>query len=69
LDSIQVLRTRKDGKGKYGRILGEFVVNDTTLNQLLIDTHNAVAYYGQSKEDIAEEHLTNRELVSVENYP
>jgi len=53
LDSIQVLRTRKDGKGKYGRILGEFVVNDTTLNQLLIDTHNAVAYYGQSKEDIA----------------
>ena len=69
LDSIQILRTRKDGKGKYGRILGEFVVNDTTLNQLLIDTHNAVAYYGQSKEDIAEEHLRNRELVSVENYP
>ena len=61
LDSIQVLRTRKDGKGKYGRILGEFVVEDTTLNQLLIDTHNAVAYYGQSKEDIAEEHLRNRE--------
>jgi len=61
LDSIQILRTRKDGKGKYGRILGEFVVNDTTLNQLLIDTHNAVAYYGQSKEDIAEEHLRNRE--------
>ena len=69
LDSIQVLRTRKDGKGKYGRILGEFVVEDTTLNQLLIDTHNAVAYYGQSKEDIAEEHIKNRELVSVENYP
>jgi UDP-N-acetylmuramyl tripeptide synthase len=71
LDSIQVLRTRKDGKGKYGRILGEFVVEEygTTLNQLLIDTHNAVAYYGQSKEEIAEEHLRNRELVSVENYP
>ena len=61
LDSRLVLRTRKDGKGKYGRILGEFVVEDTTLNQLLIDTHNAVAYYGQSKEDIAEEHLRNRD--------
>ena len=67
--SIQVLRTKKDGKGKYGRILGEFVVDDTTVNQLLIDTHNAVAYHGQSKQDIEEEHLKNRALVSVENYP
>ena len=61
IGSTQTLRTKRDGVGKYGRILGEFVVNDTTLNQLLIDTHNAVAYYGQSKEDIAEEHLRNRE--------
>ena len=45
----------------------EIVVNDTTLNQMLIDTHNAVAYFGQSKDAIEEEHLKNRELVSVEN--
>ena len=64
IGSIQVLRTRKDGKGKYGRILGEFVVEDTTLNQLLIDTHNAVAYFGQSKDDIEEEHIRNRELIN-----
>ena len=68
-DSIQVLRTKKDGVGKYGRILGEFVVFDgigdrqTTLNQLLIDTHNAVAYFGQSKKDIEEEHIKNREFL------
>jgi micrococcal nuclease len=67
LGSTQVLRTHKDDVGKYGRILGEFIVNDTTLNQLLIDTHNAVAYFGQSKDAIEEEHLKNRELVSVEN--
>ena len=42
-------------------------MNDTTLNQMLIDTHNAVAYFGQSKDAIEEEHLKNRELVSVEN--
>lgn len=65
--SSQVLRTRKDGKGKYGRILGEFVIDDTTLNQLLIDTHNAVAYFGQSKDAIAEEHFKNRDLVEVSN--
>ena len=73
-DSRQVLRTRKDSVGKYGRILGEFVVFDgsndreTTLNQLLIDTHNAVEYFGQSKEDIAEEHIKNRSLVILENH-
>ena len=61
--STQVLRTHKDGVGKYGRILGEFVVNDTTLNQMLIDTHNAVAYFGQSKDDIIEGHLINRARV------
>jgi micrococcal nuclease len=64
LGSTQVLRTKKDGVGKYGRILGEFVVDDTTLNQLLIDTHNAVAYFGQSKEAIEEEHLKNREFIN-----
>ena len=63
IGSTQTLRTRKDGVGKYGRILGEFVVGDTTVNQLLIDTHNAVAYFGQSKEDIEDEHIVNRSLV------
>jgi len=63
IGSTQILRTHKDGVGKYGRILGSFVVGDTTLNQMLIDTHNAVAYFGQSKEDIEEEHITNRSLV------
>ena len=62
--STQVLRTKKDGVGKYGRILGESVIDDTTVNQLLIDTHNAVAYFGQSKDDFEEEHLRNRELVN-----
>ena len=62
--STQVLRTKKDGVGKYGRILGEFVIDDTTVNQLLIDTHNAVAYFGQSKDDIEEEHIRNRELIN-----
>jgi micrococcal nuclease len=66
--STQVLRTHKDGVGKYGRILGEFLVDDsTTVNQLLIDKHHAVAYFGQSKDAIEEEHLKNRELVSAEN--
>ncbi len=72
--STQVLRTKKDSVGKYGRILGEFIAYDSkndrqsTVNQLLIDTHNAVEYHGQSKEEIAEEHLRNRELVAYVDF-
>ena len=69
--SMQTLRTKKDDKGKFGRILGEFVVYDTlvdalrTLNQIMIDRHYGVEYHGQSKQDIAEEHLRNRELLTL----
>ena len=66
VNSTATLKTHKEDKGKYGRILGEFVVHgDTTINQLLIDTHNAVAYHGQSKEEIAEQHIKNREYVTL----
>ena len=58
--SKQVLRTKLDGKGKFGRILGEFVIDETTINRLLIESNNAVEYHGQSKEAIEEEHLENR---------
>ena len=58
--SKQVLRTKLDGKGKFGRILGEFVIDETTINRLLIESNNAVEYHGHSKEDIEEEHLENR---------
>ena len=36
--------------------------DETTLNQMLIDEHHAVEYKGQSKEEIAEGHLENREF-------
>jgi micrococcal nuclease len=72
VDSMQTLRTKKDGKGKFGRILGEFVIYDgkthreTTLNQMLIETSNAVKYHGQSKEEIEAEHLENRIKLKAE---
>ena len=64
--SMQVLRTRMDdSRGKFGRILGEFVIEDSTLNRLLIATNNAVPYSGQSKEDIQAAHLENRRLIEA----
>jgi micrococcal nuclease len=65
--SMQVLRTRMDdSRGKFGRILGEFVLEDTTLNQLLIVTNNGVPYFGQSKEEIEKAHLENRKKLELE---
>ena len=60
------LKTFKDGKGKFGRILGELRFGGThNINQLLVDNHHAVRYHGQSKEEIAEEHLANREKLNL----
>ena len=62
------LKTFKDGKGKYGRILGELWYGGKhNINQLLVDNHHAVRYHGQSKEDIAEEHIANRLKVKLDN--
>ena len=60
------LKTFKDGKGKYGRILGElWYGNEHNINQLLVDNHHAVRYHGQSKDEIKEEHLANREKLNL----
>ena len=61
-----VLKTYKDGKGKYGRILGELWYADVNINQKMVEEHHAVEYYGQSKEEIAEQHIKNREFVNVD---
>ena len=54
------LRTHMDKKGKFGRILGEIIVEGVNINKLMIEEHMAVEYDGQSKEDIIREHQVNR---------
>ena len=57
-----VIETKlKDSKGKFGRVLGNVVVDGVNINQTMITSHLAVAYFGQSKDDIEEEHLVNRQ--------
>ena len=64
-----ILKTDKDAEGKFGRILGTFyrtsTFADQSINDYLVEKHHAVRYYGQSKDDIKEEHLANREKVSI----
>ena len=45
-----VIKTSKDGKGKFGRVLGELVTEDNVnLNGLLIEEGHARPYMGGSK--------------------
>ena len=61
------IKTHIDAKGKFGRILGELWTFDTNINQTLVDNHHAVRYHGQSKEQIAEEHIANRAKLNLTN--
>ena len=64
-----ILKTYKDKEGKFGRILGELwrTTNyaDQSINEYMIEKHHAVRYMGQSKESIEEDHIKNRELVTL----
>ena len=67
-----VLKTEinKDGedmKGKFGRVLGDFIAADGRLvTDIMIEEGHAVAYHGQSKDDIQDAHLKNRKKLLAE---
>ena len=59
-----VIQTKlKDSRGKFGRVLGDVVVDGVNINQSMVDNHHAVKYFGQSKDDIEQEHLKNRQIL------
>ena len=66
-DKELILKTHKDAKGKYGRILGEIICDGVNINEVMVEEHLAVAYFGQSKEEIEQEHLENRKILNEEN--
>ena len=66
--SFITLRTHLDEKGKFGRILGELIVNKVNLNEQMIENSLAVQYEGQSKHDIQKEHLMNRLKLNRKGY-
>ena len=59
-----VIQTKlKDSRGKFGRVLGDVVVDGININQLMVKCHLAVAYHGQSKDDVEAEHMRNRDIL------
>ena len=58
----QINKNGEDMKGKFGRILGDFVAEDGRMvTEILVEEGHAVAYFGGSKEEIQMKHMANRE--------
>ena len=63
--STQTLITKKDKSGKFAEYLVNLeylmgrTIENRTINVWMVENHYAVAYTGQSKESIANEHLKN----------
>ena len=57
----EIDRSGEDKKGKFGRILGDFITDDKRCTDILIEEGYAVAYFGGSKEEVQMKHMANRE--------
>ena len=71
IGSMQILKTEidrsgEDKKGKFGRILGDFITDDKRCTDILIEEGYAVAYFGGSKEEVQMKHMANREKLILE---
>ena len=60
-----VLRTTiskkgEDMKGKFGRVLGDFLIKDKPVSEIMCREGHAVAYFGGAKADVEKQHMKNR---------
>jgi micrococcal nuclease len=58
-----IIKTYKDDRSKYDRVLGELFLDGVSLNEELLAKKYAVPYKGGSKEEIKEQHLKNWEEI------
>jgi len=63
----QVDKSGEDAKGKFGRILGDFVAPDGRMvTEIMIEEGHCVPYFGGSKEEVQAQHKANRERLIAE---
>lgn len=57
----QINKNGEDMKGKFGRILGDFVTSDGRMvTEVMSEEGHCVPYFGGSKEEVQAAHLRNR---------
>ena len=57
----QVNKKGEDMKGKFGRVLGDFLYKDKPVSKIMCETGHAVAYFGGAKADVQKQHMKNRQ--------
>ena len=50
----------EDMKGKFGRVLGDFIIDGKQVSQIMCKEGHAVPYFGGSKADVQKQHMKNR---------
>ncbi len=62
----QIARDGEDMRGKFGRVLGDFNVYDSSkdawrpVTDVLVEEGHAVAYFGGNKDEVQAKHMANR---------
>lgn len=60
----QIAKDGEDMKGKFGRVLGDFVSEDGRMvTDIMIEEGHAVKYHGQNKAEVEMAHMANRNLL------
>ena len=63
----QISKKGEDMRGKFGRVLGDFVAADGRLvTEIMIEEGHCVPYFGGSKEEVQAQHMKNRERLIAE---
>lgn len=67
----QINKDGEDMKGKFGRVLGDFIVEEwegqpQMVTEILIEEGHAVKYHGQNKADVQVAHMANRNRLMEE---
>tara|TARA_R110000868_G_scaffold7196_1_gene39411 strand:- start:3336 stop:3806 length:471 start_codon:yes stop_codon:yes gene_type:complete len=63
----QIAKDGEDMKGKFGRILGDFISEDgRPITEIMSEEGHCVPYFGGSKEDTQAAHMVNRAKLLAE---
>ena len=56
----------EDMKGKFGRVLGDFIIEGKPVTEIMCKSGHAVPYFGGAKADTQKQHMKNRKRLVAE---
>jgi len=63
----QIAKDGEDMRGKFGRVLGDFIGKDGRfVTEVMIEEGHCVPYFGESKDDVQAQHAQNRARLIAE---